>query len=58
MNIVRLVALGWITEYFPRTARQFHDFIWETAFLFIVVGMWFIWIEKMVKHEKKTAFSR
>jgi exosortase/archaeosortase family protein len=58
MNIVRLLALGWITEYFPRTARLFHDYVWETVFLFIVIGMWFIWIEKVVRHEKNPAVSR
>ena len=58
VNIVRLVVLGWITEHFPGIARQFHDYIWETVFLFVVVAMWFIWIEQVVKHEKNPAVSR
>jgi len=58
INIVRLVVLGWITEYFPGIARQFHDYVWQTMFLFTVVAMWFIWIEQVVKREKNPAVSR
>ena len=55
MNITRLVALGWVTEHFPKYAHVFHDFIWETVFLFLIVAMWGVWIRWMVTCEEKLA---
>jgi archaeosortase B (VPXXXP-CTERM-specific) len=56
-NIVRLVALGWVTEYWPKQAHLFHDYVWETIFLFFIVALWFIWINLVVSREKNTAVS-
>lgn len=52
VNIVRLVALGWVTEYWPKQAHLFHDYVWETIFLFFIVGLWFVWINLVVNCEK------
>jgi len=53
VNILRLVALGWLTAIAPDAANYFHDFVWQTGFLFLVIGMWLVWIEWMVNDEKK-----
>jgi len=55
VNIVRLVALGWVTEYWPLRAHLFHDYVWETVFLFFIVALWFIWIDLVVNREKTPA---
>ena len=56
-NIVRLVVLGWVTEYWPRHAHLFHDYVWETIFLFFIIALWFMWINLVVSREKNTAVS-
>ncbi|MBK5277060.1 MAG: archaeosortase/exosortase family protein [Desulfuromonadales bacterium] len=56
-NIVRLVALGWVTEYWPKHSHLFHDYVWETIFLFFIVALWFIWINLVVSREKTAAVS-
>ncbi|MBJ6749132.1 archaeosortase/exosortase family protein [Geomonas anaerohicana] len=57
-NLARLVTLGLLTEYFPRKAHFFHDFVWQTVFVFLVIAMWLIWIELVVKREDNHAVSR
>jgi archaeosortase B (VPXXXP-CTERM-specific) len=57
VNLVRLVALGWVTEYWPQQARMFHDYVWETIFLFFIVALWLMWINLVVNREKATAVS-
>ena len=57
VNIIRLVALGWVTEYWPAHAHFFHDFVWETIFLFFIVALWFVWINLVVNREKTPAVS-
>jgi archaeosortase B (VPXXXP-CTERM-specific) len=57
VNIVRLVALGWVTEYWPNSAQLFHDYIWETIFLFFIVALWLIWINLVVNREKAADVS-
>jgi archaeosortase B (VPXXXP-CTERM-specific) len=59
INIVRIVGIGLMSQFLScRYVNLFHDYIWQTAFLFLVVTMWFIWIEKVVKREKTAAVSR
>jgi len=57
-NITRLVTLGLLTEYFPLKAHFFHDFVWQTVFVFLVVAMWLVWIELVVKREVNPAVSQ
>jgi archaeosortase B (VPXXXP-CTERM-specific) len=57
VNIVRLVVLGWVTEYWPKQAHLFHDYVWETIFLFFIIALWFVWINLVVSREKNTAVS-
>jgi archaeosortase B (VPXXXP-CTERM-specific) len=58
VNIVRIVATGLMSEYFPRRYMElFHDYVWQMAFLFLVVTMWFVWIDMVVKREKTHVVS-
>ena len=57
VNVTRLVVLGWVTEYWPNQARIFHDFVWETIFLFFIIVLWFVWINLVVNSEKSAAVS-
>lgn len=57
VNILRLVVLGWVTEYWPKNAHLFHDYVWETIFLFFIIALWFIWINLVVSREKNSAVS-
>jgi archaeosortase B (VPXXXP-CTERM-specific) len=56
-NIVRLVALGWVTEYWPSQSHLFHDYVWETIFLFFIIALWFLWVNLVVNREKTAAIS-
>ena len=56
-NILRLVVLGWVTEYWPKQAKFFHDYVWETIFLFFIIALWFIWVNLVVNREKTAAVS-
>jgi len=56
-NIVRLVALGWVTKYWPKQAHLFHDYVWETIFLFFIIALWFTWVNLVVNREKTSAVS-
>jgi archaeosortase B (VPXXXP-CTERM-specific) len=55
VNIIRLVVLGWVTEYWPRYAHMLHDYVWETIFFFFIIALWFIWINMVVNREKACA---
>ena len=54
-NITRLVALGLVTEHYPPYAHVFHDYVWETIFLFYIIALWGFWIKKVVNNEKELA---
>ena len=56
-NIVRLLTLAWATKLFPRYAHWIHDYVWQVAFLMLITVMWLIWIEMVVKREKKATVS-
>lgn len=58
VNIARLVVLGCVTEYWPSQAHLFHDLVWQTIFVFFIISLWFVWINKVVHREKTPAVSR
>jgi exosortase/archaeosortase family protein len=58
VNIIRLVALGWVTTHIPQYARMFHDYLWQAGFLFLVIAMWLTWIELVVKLEETAVVPR
>ena len=57
-NILRLYCMAWIDYLKPQYSEFFHDYIWQIAFIIMVVFMWLVWIDKVVTRESKTAVSR
>lgn len=51
-NLFRLWVLAWGNQLFPQYADLIHDYVWQIAFLFLLVLMWLVWIDLVVKHEK------
>ena len=56
-NVLRLLTLAWASELAFNFASLFHDYVWQVAFLILIVLMWLIWIELVVNREKKAAVS-
>jgi archaeosortase B (VPXXXP-CTERM-specific) len=52
VNIFRLVTLAWVTQKIPQSSTLVHDYIWQVAFLFLVVMMWIAWLSLVVNREK------
>ncbi|MDT8421569.1 MAG: exosortase/archaeosortase family protein [Desulfuromonadales bacterium] len=57
VNIIRLFALAWATRWSPMYAPLVHDYIWQIAFLLLLVLMWLTWIELVVRRESRIAVS-
>lgn len=57
INILRLLILAWLTQFGLTYAKLFHDYIWQVAFILMIVFFWLIWIERIVSVERKTTFS-
>lgn len=53
-NLFRLVTLAWIERLLPSNSGNFHDYLWNVAFLFLVILMWLAWLTLVVKHENHT----
>lgn len=51
-NIVRLLVLAWAIQLVPDYAEIVHDYVWQVAFLFLLVLMWMGWMDLVVKREK------
>jgi archaeosortase B (VPXXXP-CTERM-specific) len=56
-NITRLLIMAFIDKSAPAYSRYFHDYLWQVAFIIMVVFMWIVWTEKVVKRETKTAVA-
>jgi archaeosortase B (VPXXXP-CTERM-specific) len=56
-NIMRLLLMAVVDKYNPRYATMFHDYIWQVAFIIMVVLMWMVWMDKVAKDEAKTVIS-
>lgn len=57
-NLLRLLGLAWATHLFPTTAEFMHDYVWQVAFLFLVILLWFAWLEMVVTREKQAPLPR
>jgi exosortase/archaeosortase family protein len=54
-NLLRLFTLAWACKLIPEKAHYFHDYIWQIGFIFLLILMWMVWIELMVKRETNPA---
>jgi len=57
-NMARLLVMAWIDKLKPAYTEYFHDYLWQVAFIIMVVLMWLIWIEMVVNRERKAALHR
>jgi len=57
-NMIRLLVMAWIDKLKPAYSNYFHDYLWQVAFIIMVVFMWILWIEKVVNRERKAAIRR
>ncbi len=51
VNVVRLVCLAFIGAYAENTeVFEFaHQYVWQTLYILIVVGVWLLWVELVVR---------
>ena len=56
-NITRLLVMAFIDKLAPEYSHYFHDYLWQVAFIIMVVVMWVVWTEKVVMRERKTAVA-
>lgn len=54
-NILRLYIMAWIDHIKPQYTEIFHNYMWQVAFIVMVVLMWTVWIDKVVNRENKTS---
>jgi len=54
LNIVRLVLLAVIGEYFSRPVFDFvHEYLWQITFIVVVLLLWVLWIDRVVERAKR-----
>jgi archaeosortase B (VPXXXP-CTERM-specific) len=56
-NITRLLLMAFIDRYRPEYSTLFHDYLWQVVFIIMVVFLWMLWMDKVVKREIKTLVS-
>lgn len=52
INILRLVFMFYLGQFFPKYFRLFHIYLWQGIFIVIVLFLWLLWVEKIVHYEK------
>ena len=52
INIVRMVFIVVIGNWSPKTFDFLHLYFWQVAMIIIIVSVWLLWIEKIVKYSK------
>jgi archaeosortase B (VPXXXP-CTERM-specific) len=56
-NLTRLLIMALIDKAIPAYSHYFHDYLWQVAFIIMVVFLWVLWMEKVVRRERKTAIA-
>lgn len=54
-NILRLMFLAEAVEYLPGYFQALHDYVWQVGFVFLVVALWFAWIQWLAGNERQSA---
>jgi archaeosortase B (VPXXXP-CTERM-specific) len=50
LNIIRMLFLIFIGIWAPKYFDFVHVYLWEGVFIIVVVLLWMIWLDKVVKH--------
>jgi archaeosortase B (VPXXXP-CTERM-specific) len=53
INIMRMILITVLGNWLPQTFSFMHLYFWQVAGILIIGGMWFFWIEKVVKYERE-----
>jgi exosortase/archaeosortase family protein len=56
-NMLRLLAMAWLSQIRPAYSPYFHDYLWQVVFILLVIVLWLVWIEVMVSRERKNSIS-
>ena len=56
-NVLRLLIMAWIDRLRPEFSTYFHDYLWQVAFIIMIVFMWLFWINLLARYENKTPVS-
>jgi archaeosortase B (VPXXXP-CTERM-specific) len=56
-NLTRLLIMAFIDKFIPAYSQYFHDYLWQVAFIIMVVVMWLVWLEKVVRRERQSAIA-
>jgi len=54
-NIARLFLMAWIDWLSPQYSAPFHNYVWQVAFIIMVVFMWLVWLDKVVGGETQVS---
>jgi archaeosortase B (VPXXXP-CTERM-specific) len=52
-NMLRLLAMAWLSQVRPAYSAYFHDYLWQVAFILMIIVFWLIWTEAVVSRERK-----
>lgn len=49
VNLARLIVLSLTGLYYPGIFEFVHTYIWQSIFIIFVIGVWLVWLERIVK---------
>ena len=52
INVVRLATLIAIGRYFPGGFQFAHQYLWQGVWIFVVIGVWLLWVVVVVRNEE------
>lgn len=55
MNLVRLVSLYYVGIHWPESFQFIHEGVWQTAFIFLVLIAWVVWVFLISRRPKSAA---
>jgi len=54
-NVLRLMLLAAAVKFLPGYFQVLHDYVWQVVFIFLVVTLWFAWIQWLAGDERQNA---
>ncbi|UCE20260.1 MAG: exosortase H [Gemmatimonadota bacterium] len=57
LNIMRMICLIMVGIWTPQHFDFVHVYLWEGVFIIVVLMLWLVWLDKVVKDVRKVAVS-
>ena len=57
LNIIRMLCLIFVGIWAPQHFDLAHTYLWEGVFIIVVLMLWLVWLDKVVKDVRKVAVS-